>query len=135
MLPDHGGATVFAKGAKEALEAAALVDSDPAPIIAAAERLHKNLALLGADAGIDIAADFGAAEAIDAVTDLVGDFSRIARHNAGLEAAYQRLHELLARLRTDFAAAGSETAKRIADRIESAMDDAAEAMKTTGQEA
>lgn len=131
MPANHSAAASLAHGAKAALEAARLVDAEPAPIIAASERLVANLELLGVESGIEIAAQFGAAEAIDAVTELVGDLIGVARRNVALQTAYQELDELTERLQVDFEAAGSETSTRIAARIHSAREAARTAMKNT----
>lgn len=125
----------LAEGARAALQAAALVDAEPAPIIAATERLHAKLEELGTHAGLDVAASFGAAEAIDAVTDVVEVLTREIRAGAAVVRGYGRLHQLAQDLQRDFTAAKSETATRIAARIATGLEEADDLIrKARGQE-
>jgi hypothetical protein len=116
------------EGSRAALEAAGLVDADPAPIIAATERLHERLEALGAAAGLDVAAQFGAAEAIDAVTDVVEHLTREIRTGAAVATGYRGLRDLLEGLERDFSAAETETASRIAARIHTGLEEAEESI-------
>lgn len=118
----------LAHGARAALEAAALVDADPAPIIAATERLHAKLEALGEQAGLDVAAQFGAAEAIDAVCDVVEHLVREVRTGAAVAHGYRDLRDVLERLERDFTAAETETATRIAARIHAGLEQAEESI-------
>jgi hypothetical protein len=133
MLSNHGAAATLAHGAKAALEAAQLVDAEPAPIIAAAFRLSDRLTELGVEADIEVAAQLGAAEAIDAVTDLVGGMVAVARRASGAQGAYRRLQTLCERLEAEFAEAGTETSKRIAGRLNTALEDAQQAVQAASR--
>jgi hypothetical protein len=126
-------AATLVHGAKAALEAAALVDAEPAPIIAAALRLSDRLTELGVEADIEVAAQLGAAEAIDAVTDLVGGMVAVARRASGAQGAYRRLETLCERLEAEFSEAGTETAKRIAGRLHTALEDAQQAVQAASR--
>jgi hypothetical protein len=117
-----------AHGARAALEAAQLVDAEPAPIIAAAFRLSDRLTELGVEADIEVAAQLGAAEAIDAVTELVAGMVVVARRASAAQGAYRRLQTLCERLEAEFSEAQTETAKRIAGRLHTALDEAEQAM-------
>jgi hypothetical protein len=122
-----------ARGAKAAFEAAALVDAEPAPIIAAAFRLSDRLTELGVEADIEVAAQLGAAEAIDAVTELVGGMVAVARRASGTQGAYRRLQTLCERLEAEFSEAGTETSKRIAGRLHTALEDAQQAVQAASR--
>jgi len=111
--------------AKSALEAAALVDAEPAPILAAADRLIKTLDRIGYDgAEVEAAARFGAAEAVDAVAGMVEGLWRSAQRGEAYARAYDVLRDLCGRLHEDFAGAGSTVADRFAARIATAVQEA-----------
>jgi len=123
----HTEAAELARGAKAALEAAALVDLEPAPIIAALERLGTHIQ----DAGTveAILAVGGTADAIDHVAEQLVHYQREIEIGAAVQHGYIRLRDLAATLLRDFASADTDTARRIAARIETALDEAEEAIE------
>jgi hypothetical protein len=122
---DYVQAVSLSQGAKAALEAAALVDAEPAPIIAALHKLTAKLDENGiADALVleDLTEISGPAEALEHVGELlVAANSQVKVGHASIY-AYNLLHTLLDGLLIDFRSADSETSRRIAARIESGLD-------------
>jgi hypothetical protein len=120
----------LAEGARAALQAAALVDADPAPIIAALERLERRVQV-GALEALEMG---GPEEMIDAATDMLEHLQREVAVGAAVQHGYVALRELMAGLLRDFAAADTETAQRIAARIQAGLDDAYDAIEAAKQE-
>jgi hypothetical protein len=126
-------AAQMAHGAKAALEAAALVDVDPAPVIAALERFVERV---GQDAAA-VQGDLYMSEpavAIDRATELVEHYRREVRVGAAVQHGYLALRDLLGGLLRDFSAAETETARRIAARINTGLESAAEAIEQAKRE-
>lgn len=112
----------LAQGAKVALEAAALAEGMPADEIAAAvDRLHEQLAAVGLDKA---AANLEPAAFLAYLLDLLGDWRALMLSREGFIKAYERLHELGEGLERDFIAGDTETSRRLAARVHSALEEA-----------
>lgn len=120
----------LARGAKAALEAAALVDAEPAPIVAALERLDQRVDI-GALAALEVG---GPAAAIDAATDLIDELRHASRVNAAAAQAYTDLRSLLLNLQQTFTSAQSETSLRLAARIHLALEETQRALDAAAEQ-
>lgn len=119
-----------AQGAKAALEAAALVDAEPAPIVAALERLTVRLGLVDVDAILNVS---GPAEAIEATADVLEHMQREVAIGAAVQHGYIALRELAQGLERDFSASETDTAQRIAARIHQGLEVAEQAIEAAKQ--
>lgn len=125
-LGDHQQAARLAAGARDALQAAHLIDVEPAPIIAALERLERRV-----QAGVFEAMEISGTEgAIDCVADILEHLQREVEIGAAVQHGYVELRDLLRGLHRDFSAASTDTAARIAMRIEAGLESADDAIKT-----
>jgi hypothetical protein len=116
----------LAHGAQAALQAASLVDIEPAPIIAALEELTTKLGLADVDAVLNLN---GPAEAIQATSDLLEHYIREVRVAAAVQHGYIALRDLVHGLERDFSQADTPVAKRIAARIHTGLEDAENAIQ------
>jgi hypothetical protein len=123
-------ASQYAEGARAALEAAALVDVDPAPIIAGIEALTTRLGLAGLD---QVLIAEGPGEALQATADMIEHYQREVAVGAAVQHGYIALRALLEGLERDFNAGGSEISLRIAARIHAGLEDAENAIKEAKQ--
>lgn len=124
-------ATQLAHGAREALEAAALVDADPAPLVKALERFGERLDALYVN---DWLRPDDPTEALDDVASFVEDWQREVQVGVAVQHGYLALRELLEGLLRDFDAADTDTARRIATRIHTGLDSASEAIEAAKRE-
>lgn len=116
----------LAEGARAALEAAALVDADPAPITAALIRLDARLEDVGLASVLE-------AEGIEAALSELGDVVEAAQgsviHGKAFAKGFFALKDLLQGLERDFSASDTPTAQRITARIHMGLEDAVETME------
>lgn len=121
---DLGAAANMAYGAKVALEAAALVDADPAPIVAALERFADTVEATDVADALTVSLP----DALDLAGAWVAQAQRASAVAATVHQGYASLRELLEGLARDFDASDTPTAQRIAARIHKGLDVAAEAI-------
>lgn len=121
----------IAQGARAAFEAAALVDVDPAPVTAALERFAVALDHAEVQAALEVS---GPAEAIDVVVDLVRHYRREVAIGAALQLGFLRLETLAETLLRDFTVGDTDTSRRIAARIDTALSEAHESIENAKKE-
>lgn len=124
-------ATQLVHGANAALEAAARVDADPAPLIAAIEDFHRRVN----SADVEVSLLVGGPEAaLDVIAGLVEHYRQEVAIGAAVQHGYVALRGFLANLVQDFDAADTDTARRIASRIHNALDTADQAVELAKQQ-
>lgn len=123
-------AGALAAAAKTALEAAALAEIDPAPIIAALERLEHRVQI-GTFETLEIE---GVAGAVDAAALALEHYMREVTVGVAVQHGYVQLRSLLQDLARDFDAAASHTSIRIAARIHTGLEDAENAIANAKRE-
>lgn len=122
----YAHAAHLAHGAKAALEAAALVDVEPAPIIAALERLAEQMEGPELAAALEL---HGPVAAIDQVAEAMRAWQTRVAEVEATAAGYERLRVLAYGLERDFSAGEGETAQRIAARIHIGLEEAEQAIE------
>jgi hypothetical protein len=126
----ENAAVPLVHAARAALDAAALVDVEPGPVMAAIERFYEtafpdeNIVMPG-----DVVYELGQA------AGLVAHYRREAAIGAAVQHGYLRLRELAESLERDFAAADTHIAARTAARLHAGLEEAEHAIRAArGQE-
>jgi len=119
---DHDAAAKYAAAAKVALEAAALVETiRPGEIAQALSAIQDVLE----DAGVLVeSVELEPAEFLAKTFESVSHWRREAATVEGMAAAYGRLRELCVVLERDFTAGDTETSRRLAARVHTALEEA-----------